>query len=42
MVNPFDFFKDDRKNDEKKDSKEDKNYSYADVKKEVFGDNYII
>lgn len=39
MVNPFDFFKDDRKNDEKKDSKEDKNYSYADVKKEVFGDN---
>lgn len=39
MVNPFDFFKDNRKNDEKKDSKEDKNYSYADVKKEVFGDN---
>lgn len=39
MVNPFDFFKDNIKNDEKKDSKEDKNYSYADVKKEVFGDN---
>lgn len=39
MANPFDFLKDNRKNDEKKDSKEDKNYSYADVKKEVYGDN---
>ena len=37
MANPFDFLKDNRKNDEKKDSKEDKNYSYADIKKEVFG-----
>ena len=39
MANPFDFLKDNRKNDEKKDSKEDKNYSYADIKKEVYGDN---
>lgn len=40
MANPFDFLKDNRKNDEKKDSKEDKNYSYADIKKEVYGDNH--